>query len=94
MTEKLLDLTTVLERTGVSKSTIYAMIRQGEFPAQKQIGARRVAWSEREVMRWLEERGVIAAPELDPKPRGLGPISEKGIDRVRSKLPRQKKAPR
>lgn len=46
-------------RTGLRRSTIYAKVAAGEFPAPIRIGIRAVGWIEADVIRWLE--GRIAA---------------------------------
>jgi prophage regulatory protein len=43
-------------RTGLSRSTIYARIRAGTFPAPISLGARAVGWIEADVQRWISER--------------------------------------
>ncbi len=51
-----LRLPRVLEKTGLSRSTTYAMINDGQFPAPVRIGRRAVGWVESEVDRWLTAR--------------------------------------
>lgn len=51
-----LDLRGVIELTTLSQSTIYAMVKNGEFPKQKRIGSNRVVWMRSEVIAWLEEK--------------------------------------
>lgn len=43
-------------RTGLSKATLYKLIKAGEFPAQKQLGLRSVGWLENDVNAWIESR--------------------------------------
>lgn len=43
-------------RTGLSKATLYKLIKSGTFPAQKQLGLRSVGWLESEVTAWIESR--------------------------------------
>ena len=43
-------------RTGKSRSTIYADIQAGTFPAPVRIGARSVAWIESEIDAWLDKQ--------------------------------------
>ena len=43
-------------RTGLSRSTIYAMIRDGSFPAPVALGAKAVGWLQSEVEGWISER--------------------------------------
>ncbi len=42
--------------TGLSRSTIYAMMAQGTFPQPIKLGARAVGWPESEIAAWLEAR--------------------------------------
>ncbi len=43
--------------TGLSRSTIYALIASGNFPKQiKLTGARSVGWHEHAVIQWIESR--------------------------------------
>ena len=51
-----LDIGGVIELTTLSQSTIYAMVKKGEFPKQKRIGSNRVVWMRSEVIAWLEEK--------------------------------------
>jgi len=43
-------------RTGLSRSTLYAKVKAGEFPAPVSLGARAVGWIEGEVDAWLSQR--------------------------------------
>jgi len=45
--------------TGLSRSSLYAAIKVGEFPAQINLGLKAVGWVESEVLDWI--RGRIAA---------------------------------
>lgn len=49
-------------RTGLSRSSLYAMMSRGMFPRPKRLGLRAVAWSEDEVENWLATR-----TEADPR---------------------------
>jgi predicted DNA-binding transcriptional regulator AlpA len=42
--------------TGLSKTSLYALIRQKNFPAPVRLGARTVAWVRSEVKEWALER--------------------------------------
>lgn len=46
----------VKARTDLSRSTLYAYIRDGRFPAPVSISERCVAWVEGEIDRWMAER--------------------------------------
>ena len=51
--KRLLRLPNVLERTGLSRSTLYA---DATFPKAVKVGQRAVAWPENEVDAWIEAR--------------------------------------
>ncbi len=51
--DRILRLRTVLERTGLSRSTLYRKVENGTFPAQIQIASRCVGWRESEVKAWI-----------------------------------------
>jgi prophage regulatory protein len=42
--------------TGLSKTSLYALIREGDFPAPVRLGPRAVAWVRSEVRQWAVER--------------------------------------
>jgi len=51
-----LRLPEVKTMTGLSKSSLYALIRAKSFPAPVQLGPRTVAWVKSEVRQWAVER--------------------------------------
>jgi len=53
---KLLRLPKVIDRTGLSKSSIYAFILAGTFPKPISLGERAVAWQESDISDWIEKR--------------------------------------
>ena len=58
---KLLRFPAVRERTGLSRSTIWRLEREGDFPRHRKISANAVAWVEDEVLGWIQSRvGDIA----------------------------------
>jgi prophage regulatory protein len=44
----------VVQRTGLSRTTIWRLVKDGAFPAPLVIGRQRVAWREDELRTWLE----------------------------------------
>ena len=52
----LLTMPQLLALVPYSKATIYVMVERGEFPAQRQIGPRRVAWVRKEIDAWIKEK--------------------------------------
>lgn len=53
---KILRRHEVEQRTGLSRSSIYAMINEGLFPRPIQLSSRSVGWLENEVDDWLQKR--------------------------------------
>ena len=41
---------------GLSRTSIYRMIREGSFPEPVQVGKRRIAWRQSDLNAWLESR--------------------------------------
>lgn len=46
----------VEQRTGLSRSSIYALAKEGAFPRPVSLSIRSVAWVEEEVDAWIEAR--------------------------------------
>lgn len=51
--DRILRLPAVLERTGLSRSTLYRKVRAGTFPKQVAISVRCAGWRESSVSEWL-----------------------------------------
>lgn len=51
-----LRLQSVKSKTGLSKSAIYADMKEGAFPSPYRIGDRSVAWKSTEIDEWIESR--------------------------------------
>lgn len=59
---KLLRLPAVMERCALSRSSIYAGVKNGTFFAPVRLSARVVGWREEEIDRWVAERVKLGAP--------------------------------
>ena len=46
----------VLERTGLSNTTVWRLQQRGEFPKPVQLSPGRVGWHERDVDNWVQSR--------------------------------------
>lgn len=53
---RILRIRTVLERTGLSRSTLYRKIDSGEFPRQIKLSERCIGWYESMVDNWVDQR--------------------------------------
>jgi prophage regulatory protein len=49
-------LPSVIERTGLSETTIYRLMRRKEFPSPKKLGAQAVGWKLSAVKDWCDTR--------------------------------------
>ena len=58
MPRKVLKLPAVIERTALSRSSIYAMMDRGEFPRPIRLTRKAVAWPEESIEDWLDSREV------------------------------------
>jgi prophage regulatory protein len=56
ITTALLPRQAVQSKTTLSRSSLYAMIARGDFPAPIKITGRRVAWTETSVNDWIQSR--------------------------------------
>jgi prophage regulatory protein len=56
MSNRVLRLPAVKEKTGLSRSTIYARVAQGTFPAALILGPNTVGWLEADVEAWIEKQ--------------------------------------
>ena len=62
MPNRIIRLRTVLDRTGLSRSTLYRKIGEGSFPPQLKISVHGAGWSEAEVERWIADPAGWQAP--------------------------------
>lgn len=72
--DRILRIRTVLERTGLSRSTLYRRIEQGNFPKQIRISERCIGWRESAVEAWMRR------PTSEPTPDALGDLLGLGFD--------------
>ena len=56
MEYKILRLSDVKAKTGLSRSTIYLRMAEGKLPQQISLGSRAVGWINSEVIDWIEHR--------------------------------------
>ena len=72
MPRKILRLPIVLDRTGLSRSTVYQRVTEGSFPRPVSLGARAVGWIETEVEEWIA-RQIEVRREIRSQRPGLNP---------------------
>src|SRR5262245_41794128 len=67
--ERLISMAAVSQLASVTRGTIYSWVTAGDFPAPLQIGKRRIAFREADVMAWLASRRE-AVWRPDPRAQG------------------------
>jgi prophage regulatory protein len=53
---RMIKLARVVEMTGLGKTTIYELQKEGRFPMRVQLTSNSVRWVEEEVLAWLTQR--------------------------------------
>ena len=56
MVPKILRLPAVIDKTGLSRATIYLKISKKTFPSPISLGERSVGWLESEVEAWIQRQ--------------------------------------
>ena len=54
--QQFIRLSKVKEITSLSKSSIYRLISEGDFPKQIQIGKRSVVWVRSDINNWINQK--------------------------------------
>lgn len=69
--ERIIRLRTVLDRTGLSRTTIYRKMGEGIFPAQVKIGIHGVGWHESAINRWVADPAGYRSENDNPAARSV-----------------------
>ena len=85
MTDRLLRIRDVCERTTLSKSSLYAKIRVDEFPSGRRLGdGAAVRWLESDVVEWMRTRPEAALDDW-MKPERKAELAEQRKDKLEEK---------
>ena len=57
---KFLRMNDLQEKVGLSRSQIYKLIAEGDFPKQDKVGERISVWQESKVEKWMGEKVHLA----------------------------------
>jgi len=60
MENRILRLPEVLAMTGLSRTTVYQYMKDGEFPKQVQLTKRSVGWRLKEIQAFLDSRLMVS----------------------------------
>lgn len=55
-TDRLLRLPAVQDATGLSRSMLYDLMANNDFPRPVRLGLRAVGWRESDITRWIDTR--------------------------------------
>lgn len=61
--DRILRINTVLDRTGLSRSTMYRKMQNGTFPRNIQISTRCAGWRESAIDAWLRNPMLYSATD-------------------------------
>ncbi|WP_114327320.1 AlpA family transcriptional regulator [Candidatus Colwellia aromaticivorans] len=56
MSNKIIRLPAVKEKTGLSRSSIYLRMTKNDFPKSISLGDRAIGWLESDIEQWLEDK--------------------------------------
>lgn len=62
--DRILRIRTVLQRTGLTRSTLYRKISDGSFPRQVPISVHGAGWRESAINRWIADPAAYRADSL------------------------------
>jgi predicted DNA-binding transcriptional regulator AlpA len=60
MADRILNQHEVQRATNMSRTTIWRLEREGEFPRRRQIVGHRIGWLESEVVEWIQGRPLAS----------------------------------
>lgn len=61
----------VFRRVALSRTTVWRRVREGSFPQPVNLGPKRIAWREADVVAWIEaQEPAKSLPASVPPPKG------------------------
>ncbi len=67
--DRILRIKAVLDRTGLSRTTLYRKVQTGSFPKQVAISTRCIGWRESAVTEWLRNPMFYSVHDHPPSGR-------------------------
>lgn len=58
---RMLNRETVMALTGLSKVTLWSLVKASDFPTPLQLSHRRIAWRQADVLDWLGSREIACS---------------------------------
>lgn len=59
LANRMIGAKAVCDMTSLSRFAVYQLVKAGNFPNPYQMGPKRIAWREAEVLKWLESRPLV-----------------------------------
>lgn len=56
MSSRILRMREVIQRIGLSRSTIYKLMENNEFPRPMKLGSQAIGWRDTDIEAWIENR--------------------------------------
>lgn len=63
---RVLRLPEVIQKTGLSRTTLYTMSKAGQFPGAISLGGKAMGWIEAEIDQWIEDLMAARSRRLKP----------------------------
>lgn len=70
---QILRIQRVIQVTGLSRSSIYRLEREGEFPSRRRLGPNTVGWLEEDVVAWMRSLARPHGANQRPRASAVGP---------------------
>jgi len=62
---RMMNVKEVMDLTGLSRTTLWRRVRQGTFPIPRQLGPRRFAWLNSEMIEFLNDLPPVSYAKVD-----------------------------
>jgi prophage regulatory protein len=69
MSDRFLRVRSIIEMTGLKRSTIYALAKAGRFPRPFKLSERSSAWSENAIREWMDSKNPIVVSQASSRSR-------------------------
>ena len=71
--EEILRISDVVKATRLSRSSIYLLLKDNDFPPPKRLAKKVIFWTEKEIQRWLENRPAAGAwGDMEVRKKAVG----------------------
>ena len=68
MSTQILRMRDVIKRIGLSRSTIYKLMENNDFPKPMKLGSQAIGWRDADIEEWIQKRPQAAIGRRPPVP--------------------------